>query len=444
VVSEPGDLGGPAGVVAATVAAQRLRIVAALIGLTGDWDLAEDCVQDAAEKALRVWTTDGVPDRPGGWLTVVARNRAIDVMRRRVAHARNLEEAVTAEEAVTVEEIGDAPDIADDRLRLIFTCCHPALPLESRVALTLKTVCGLDMAAAARAFLVAEQTMSQRLLRARKKITHAGIPYAVPGADELPARVGSVLAVIYLVFNAGYSAGPDEPDTADLAGEAVHLATVLTELLPGEAESFALLALLLLQHSRRPARFDATGAIVTLEHQDRRRWSGPLIRRGLTALHRSQQLDPVAGAYRLQAAIAAEHTRAPTAQATDWTAIVTSYDELLRVQPSPVVALNRAGAVAMAHGPDAGLTALAAADVPALHRYFPLAATRAELLTRAGRGSSPRPPPNVDSPTNASPPSTSHRSTADRAPHRAPEPGLVVTASGDHDAVNGRVVPSRP
>ncbi len=365
------------------MAAQRLRIVASLIGLTGDWELAEDCVQDAVEKALRTWTPGRVPDRPGAWLTVVARRRAVDVLRRRAAQTRALQEVVT-EEVMSVEEMGDSPDIADDRLRLVFTCCHPALALESRVALTLKTVCGFDTAAAAAAFLVTEATMSQRLLRARAKITNAGIPYAVPDPGELPARVDGVLAVIYLLFNAGYSAGPDQPDTAALAGEAVHLATVLTELLPAEAEAFGLLALLLLQHSRRPARFDAAGAIVTLEHQDRRRWSRPLIDRGLAALHRSASLDPAAGAYRLQAAIAAEHTRALSPQDTDWAAILSCYDDLLRFHPSPVIALNRAVAVAMAHGPDAGLGALAVADVPALHGYFLLAATRAELLTRAG------------------------------------------------------------
>jgi RNA polymerase sigma-70 factor (ECF subfamily) len=360
---------------ATVVAGERLRIVATLIRTTGDWDLAEDCDADATERALRRWPVDGVPANPAAWLTTVASRRAVDLLRRAANERTKLAQLGALEEL----ERGSDPaswSVPDDRLRLVFTCCHPALALEARVALTLKVVAGLSTAAIGRAFLTSEATMGQRLLRAKRRIAQAGIPYRVPDPEALPDRLDGVLAVVYLIFTEGYAQAD-----GDLAAEAVRLGRLVVELLPGSAEARGLLALMLLQHSRRRARL-VDGELVTLEHQDRRRWDHAEIRDALDLLDGT----PGAGAYLLQARIAAVHARAADASDTDWREIVTTYDELLATAPSPVVALNRAIAVGMCDGPLAGLAALdeVAAD-PRLDGHHLLPAARADLLARAGR-----------------------------------------------------------
>jgi RNA polymerase sigma-70 factor (ECF subfamily) len=377
-------------VVDASFRAEWGRIVATLIGVTGDWDLAEECAQDAFARALRTWARDGIPVRPGAWLTTAARNRAVDVLRRRANEAVKLEQAARLEPEDVLDR-GDAPDddpsgIPDDRLRLIFTCCHPALALEARVALTLRTLAGLTTAEIARALLVAEPTMAQRLVRAKRKIRNAGIPYRVPPASLLAERTAGVLAVLYLLFNEGYSAtsGTDML-RPDLCAEGIRLARLVARLMPGEPEAYGLLALMLLQDSRRGARVDEAGDLVTLQDQDRSRWDRAEIDEGCRVLDTAARASAV-GPYQLQAAIAACHATAGNAAGTDWRTIARLYAELGRISPSPVVELNRAVAVGMADGPEAGLVLVdALAATGALAGYHLLPATRADLLRRLGR-----------------------------------------------------------
>jgi RNA polymerase sigma-70 factor (ECF subfamily) len=370
------------------------RIVATLIRRTRDWDLAEDCAQQAFAEALRRWPHDGVPERPGAWLTTVARNRAVDRLRHERMKSQRLREVgelmTTFNPAGADDPFGEHDDddgeIEDDRLRLMFTCCHPALPLEGRVALTLRTLAGLTTAEIARAFLVAEPTMAKRLVRAKGKIARAGIPYRVPPAHLLPQRTGGVLAVLYLLFNEGYtaSAGPDLV-RVDLCTEAIRLARALAALMPDEPEAGGLLALMLFTNSRRLARVDAAGDLVTLEEQDRDRWDVGQ-RAEANALLEAALRRGSAGPYQLQAAIAAVHANAPRADATDWGRIATLYERLLELMPHPLVRLNHAVAVGMATSPRDGLALvdeLTAAGE--LADYHLLHATRADLLRRLGR-----------------------------------------------------------
>jgi RNA polymerase sigma-70 factor (ECF subfamily) len=360
------------------------QVVATLIRLTGDWDLAEECAQDAFALALRRWPRDGVPRRPGAWLTTAARNRAIDRLRREAVGAAKLREVAVLIHVYEPDDSG----VPDDRLRLMFTCCHPALALEAQVALTLRTLAGLTTAEIARAFLVGEATMSKRLVRAKQKIRHAAIPYRVPPAHLLPERTSAVLAVLYLLFNEGYSAtaGADLL-RHNLSAEAIRLTRVLTALMPDEPEAVGLLALMLLHDARRATRLDASGDLVILEDQDRSRWDTAEIEEGVALLDGALRRR-APGRYQVQAAIAACHATAADATDTDWPQIAALYGRLVRLVPSPVVELNRAVAVGMADGPLAGLALveeLRSSGV--LEGYHLLPATRADLLRRLDRTS---------------------------------------------------------
>jgi len=365
---------------------ERGRILATLIRILGDIDLGEEALAAALEAAVVQWPDEGTPANPRAWLIRAARNKAVDQMRRRALfedkRAEMEADAALEREGVELNEVA----VRDDQLRLIFTCCHPALAVEAQVALTLRTLCGLETEEIARAFLVPAPTMAQRLVRAKAKIKQARIPYRVPDAEDLPERIDAVLAVVYLVFNEGYAASSGAAlIRRELCAEAIRLARLLVELLPGESEARALLALMLLTDSRRDARVDAAGEMVLLEDQDRARWDRAEIREGLALVEAALRAGPP-GAYALQAAIAGVHARAARADETDWREIAALYAVLRTANPSGVVALNHAAAVAMAEGPAAGLRLMdALAADGSLAGYHLLPAARADLLRRLGR-----------------------------------------------------------
>jgi RNA polymerase sigma-70 factor, ECF subfamily len=368
---------------------ERAIVLATLIRQAGDFQLAEDAVQDAFEAAVTVWRRDGVPGNPGAWITTAARRRAIDRLRRDRSVADRAERLaeLTRLDAQHEQEpsMDDESTIIDDRLRLIFTCCHPALEMPARVALTLRALGGLTTGEIARAFLVAEPTMGKRIVRAKRKIADAHIPYRVPADDELPDRLRGVLRVVYLIFNEGYAATEgDRLVRGELCDEAIRLGELLTRLMPDDAEVWGLLALMLLHDARRAARVDPRGRWVALNAQDRSLWDQDRIRDALAKLERAVRLRRP-GEYQLQAAITALQIQAPDAEATDWVQIAELYGALATLNPSPVVELNRAVAVGLASGAAAGLELLEPLlGDPALERYQPLHAAHAELLSRAG------------------------------------------------------------
>ena len=374
---------------------ETARITATLIRVTGDWSLAEDCVQDAFARALIDWPVRGIPRNSGAWLTAVAKNRAIDRMRSAASEKRAVRELAILTELEEMPDgpVGD-PGADDDRLRLIYTCCHPALPLDARVALTLRTVAGLTTGEIARAFLVSEATMSKRLVRARAKIRNAGIPYRVPPPELIPERTAGILAVLYLMFNEGYSATGESTLIRDpLVREAIRLTRLLVALLDGspqEPEALGLLALMLFHHARRDTRTDAAGDLVTLEEQDRGLWDRAAVAEAVALLADAEQIGisrrSRSGTYQVQAAIAACHMIAPDAGGTDFTKVALLYDRLGLIAPSPVIELNRAVAVAMSQGPEAGLALIDRLERErSLDGYYLLPAAKADLLRRLGR-----------------------------------------------------------
>jgi RNA polymerase sigma-70 factor (ECF subfamily) len=359
------------------------RVLAALISQLGDFELAEDALQDALVVALTRWPGDGIPRNPGAWLTAVARRRAIDRLRRAAAQERTATMLADSADGGDEEEEPEMETIPDDRLKLMFTCCHPSLALEAQVALTLHTLGGLSTPEIARAFLVPVPTMAQRLARARAKIRNAGIPYRVPPADLLPERLDAPLAVIYLIFNEGYCATSGDSLTRhELCGEAIRLGRVLVALMPRSTEARGLLALMLLHDSRRQTRLNAAGELVLLEEQDRSHWDRAKIEEGIAVLDEALTLrDP--GPYQVQAAISALHAEAATPEATDWQQIAALYGTLAVMIPSPVIEVNRAVAVAMAQGPKAGLALLHRLE--GVENFYPYHVARADLLRRTAQ-----------------------------------------------------------